>query len=182
MIRTHIFLVVVLVGMGLGASVLFTSPSQVLDSGTSDTVAAVPQRIPPIGWKLYTSPEYPFSLFYPEEFEVSFFDEGGRAGTITFEDSVGERGFQIFIVPHVGEEVGEERFLQDVPSGVRINVQDATVDGAVGAYFNSYDLTLGTTTEIWFARGGFLYEVTTMEPLTPLIEEVMQSWRWSVVL
>lgn len=180
MVRRYTVGIVVLVSIGV--AVFLAMPSPVVENGAPDTITVASQRVPPIGWKLYTPPEYPFSLFYPEEFEVSFFDEGGRAGTITFEDSVGERGFQIFIVPHVGEEVGEERFLQDVPSGVRINVQDATVDGAVGAYFNSYDLTLGTTTEIWFARGGFLYEVTTMEPLTPLIEEVMQSWRWSVVL
>lgn len=169
-----------LVSVGIGASVFFASPLPVVDSSIPDTRAAVSRRVPPVGWQLYVPDEYPFSLFYPETLEVSFFDEGGRAATITFEDAAGDRGFQIFIVPHVGEEVGEERFLQDAPSGVRANLRDATVHGAVGAYFNSHDLVLGTTTEVWFARGGFLYEVTTTEGLAPLVEEVLQTWRWDL--
>ena len=98
--------------------------------------------------------------------------------TVTFQNEKEVRGFQIFIVPYVLAQVSEERFRQDVPSGVRTNFTDITVDGAVGAAFNSTDALLGDTREVWFIHRGHLFEVTTLKPLDTWLTAVLQSWKF----
>lgn len=135
-----------------------------------------PTRSAPAGMKEYRNEQYRFSIFIPNEVKVTERDEGQGAATLTFEDIQSERGFEVFVVPHIDPQVSTERFRQDIPSGVRENVQDVSIDGAVGASFRSVHEPLGETSEVWFVRDGYLYEVMTVRPLEAWLAEVMTTW------
>lgn len=132
----------------------------------------------PAGAQEYRSRGYGFSLFYPQELSGVEHDDGGGASTITFQNVEKAQGFQIFIVPYREAQVSEERFRQDVPSGVRQALTDITVDGVAGAAFDSTDTALGATREIWFVHGGYLYEVTTLKPLDSWLSGIIQTWKF----
>lgn len=153
-----------------------TDPVSTAASGASSVSA--PARKPPEGMREYRSAAYRFSLFYPQELAVAERPEGGGAATVTFQNIEKAEGFQIFIVPYGEPQVSEKRFRQDVPSGVRESVTNIVVGGATGAAFYSTDAELGATREVWFVRGGFLYEVTTLKPLDAWLGEIIQTWRF----
>jgi len=135
-------------------------------------------RTPPVGTKEYRSARYHFSLFYPQELTVEEHSEGGGAATITFQNIEKAEGFQLFIVPYSEPQVSAERFKRDIPSGVRNNLTNITVDGATGAAFYSTNTELGDTREVWFVHGGFLYEVTTLKPLDAWLGAIIQTWKF----
>ena len=149
-------------------------------SPPSEAASAVssPARTPPSGTKEYKSTAYHFSLFYPQELAVEERQEGGGATTITFQNVEKAEGFQLFIVPYTEPQVSAERFKRDVPSGVRNNLTNITVDGATAAAFYSTNTELGDTREVWVVRGGFLYEVTTLKPLDIWLGEIIKTWRF----
>jgi len=98
--------------------------------------------------------------------------------TITFQNVDTAEGFQLFIVPHPEEQVTPARFMQDNPSGIRENLQNVTIDGAVGASFYSENQMLGQTAEVWFVKNGLLYEVTTLKPLDSWLSQILASWEF----
>ena len=135
-------------------------------------------RIPQTGFKEYHSRAYHFSIFYPENLSVTEYKEGGNAETITFEETKGDKGFQIFILPYGEQQITQERFKMDVPSGVREEPVDIMIDGIRGNMFFSTNSLMGETREVWFIKGGFLYEVTTYKELDAWISGIMQSWKF----
>ena len=148
-------------------------------SATTSLAARGPtSRQPPDGRREYVSSAYKFSLFYPANMKVSEYDEGEGASTITFEDDKTVQAFQIFIVPYADAQVNEPRFRRDEPSGVRNDPTTIAVDGAVGAAFYSKDAMLGDTREIWFIKNGFLYEATALKSDGPLLDTIMQQWKF----
>lgn len=166
----------------------YSSPSAPQNSDFSTDLAAAPTlastspealaREVPEGWKEYTSSRYRFSLFYPQGLAVQSFNEGGGAQTVTFQNTTTVEGFQIFIVPYTEPQVTDERFKQDVPSGVRKELTNITIDGATGAAFYSTNTLLGETREVWFVHGGYLYEVTTLKPLGSWLDDILGTWRF----
>jgi hypothetical protein len=132
----------------------------------------------PAGWREYRNEAYRFMLYYPGTLSVRTHDEGGGAATVVFESIKPAEGFQVFIVPYAANQVSEERFRQDEPSGVRAQMQAVSVDGAQGASFFSTNIALGETAEIWFIHDGYLYEVTTLKALAPWLSDVMQTWKF----
>lgn len=141
-------------------------------------MVSFPARQLPSGAKEYQDARYGFSLLYPSDLAVSTFDEGGGASTITFQNVERAEGFQIFIVPYNESQVSEQRFKQDVPSGVRESLSNITVDGATAAAFYSTNTALGATREVWVVHGGFLYEVTTLKPLDTWLTAIIQTWKF----
>lgn len=135
-------------------------------------------RIAPAGSKLYASSKYGFSLLYPNSLAVHEYDEGGGAMTITLQNPQDAKGFQIFVVPYSGSQVSEARFKEDEPSGVREGVKTVSIDGASGASFYSTNLALGDTAEVWFIHGGYLYEVTTLKPLSSWLSDILATWQF----
>jgi hypothetical protein len=148
------------------------------DTIAATTPAAIEARVAPAGSREYHNATYRFSLFYPQELSVSERAEGGGAMTVTFQNVDEVKGFQVFIVPFAEPQVSEARFRQDEPSGVRTNFSNITIDGAAGATFNSTDVALGETREIWFVHGGYLYEVTTLQPLEAWFDPIMSTWKF----
>jgi len=137
-----------------------------------------PLRVPPEGWEVYTNKQYGFSLFYPEGQSIKEYREGGGAITISFQNTETFEGFQIFIVPYEQNEITEARFRQDVPSGVRNNEASVTLDGAAGVVFESEDVALGQTYEVWVLHFPFLFEITTLKGQEQLLQSVLNTWEF----
>ena len=156
-------------------------PGLVSAPGLKDAATAEPNqsaRLVPEGAREYKSTAYGFSLLYPQYLSAAEQAEGGGAATITFQNIEKVQGFQIFIVPYNELQVSEERFKQDIPSGVRQALTNFAVDGVSGAAFYSTNIELGDTYEVWFVRDGFLYEATTLKPLDDWFKEIMQTWKF----
>jgi len=136
------------------------------------------------GWVSEDSREYKnlllhFSLIYPKDLIVKEYDDGTSASTITFEDATGEKSFQIFVVPYQGNQITEEQFKKDVPSGVMKEPVDIMIDDIRATMFFSTNTVLGETREVWFIRGGFLYEITTYAGLDSWLAQILSTWRFN---
>lgn len=167
-----LFIVIAVIYFLSGASSESAPDISVRASTTPEVAEARPV---PYGWQEYRNVAYRFSLLHPQELEVKEYPEGGNALTITFQNAKKQEGFQIFVVPYQESQVSEERFRQDLPSGVRTGVTDVTVGGVTGAAFYSANATLGETLEMWFIHEGFLFEVTTLKPLDIWLTKIMQT-------
>jgi hypothetical protein len=155
-----------------GEDVLDISTNEVVEKGTDDA------RTPPPGHKEYRNQRYGFSVFLPEKMIVRMVDEGLGAATISFEDFEAENGYQIFIVPHTETTITEERFLADVPSGVRENIVPASIHGVESVTFDSTNVLLGDTFEFWFIHYGYVYEVTTFREQKEWLLEQLATWEF----
>ena len=187
--RIFLLLIMVIAVIALGAGVFFflhVSPGPA-GAGMQATTAAVqvvaadskyPPRDIPAGSKEFRSDLYDFSVLYPGSLTAAVRDEGSGAATITFQydDKKEIEGFQIFIVPFAGGQITDARFKEDIPSGVRTNLKNITIAGATGASFYSTDKTLGDTAEVWFVRGGYLYEVTTFKEQAQWLADILGTW------
>ncbi|HYF12910.1 MAG TPA: hypothetical protein VD928_01260 [Candidatus Paceibacterota bacterium] len=123
----------------------------------------------------YRSATHHFSLQYPKDLAVKEFEEGGSAMTVIFENVEKGEGFQIFIIPYNESQVSEERFRQDIPSGIRKGLTDVTIDNAVGAAFYSEHEILGETREFWFIKNGWLYEITAPKSLDAWLSKIVAT-------
>lgn len=158
-----------------------TSGELVLEpSGRSVTAEMIASSAPPppTHTEEYRNERYGFSYWHTPGATVTEYDEGGGAATIVHENLEKVRGMQVFIVPYHEETISEERFLADVPSGVRENVENTTLDGVRAVTFTSYDVTLGETREIWVIKDGYLFEITTFKGVGNWFEPIIQSWRF----
>jgi len=142
-------------------------------------LAAFIPRTPPQGWKEYDNATYDFSLFYPDDLSLTDHDEPDDEHTAVFDDPAGNYGFQIFVAPYAGTQITQDRFLLDDPSGVMQDPTDVTVDGVRGTIFFSSNAIMGDTRELWFIRGGYLYEVTTYKPLDTWLADIMKTWQFT---
>jgi hypothetical protein len=148
-------------------------------SGASLTAAAIAHSAPvPAGYTEYTNAQYGFSFYYEPGARITAYDEGGGASTLVYEDFARARGFQIFIVPYAEPKVSDERFREDVPSGVRENIEATTLDGVPAVTFTSQDAMLGATREIWALRNGHLFEITTFSGAGDWFIPIIESWQW----
>lgn len=146
--------------------------------GTATPTISTQTHASPIMVKEYKNARYGFSLVHPSSLAVAEHSEGGGATTITFQNPGKAEGFQLFIVPHSDSQVSDERFNQDVPSGVRESLTNIAVDGATGAEFYSTHPALGDTHEVWLTRGGFLYELTTFKSLDTWLNSIVPTLKF----
>lgn len=137
-----------------------------------------PVRVIPEGYVEYVNEEYRFSFYHPPELQIEEFDEGEGAVTIRFQDPSTKAGFQVFITSYAEQEITPERFALDVPSGVIKEPTDVLIDGYRGTMFLSQHTLLGETREVWFMRGGNLFEVTTYKQLDPWLAQIMSTWKF----
>lgn len=136
-------------------------------------------RAAPEGMKEYRNEQYQFSILVPDSVVVVERNEGQGAISVTLEDRAAEVGFQIFVVPFLEQQISEERFRMDIPTGIRRETKDIAIDGAVGASFYSVHELLGETSEVWFVKNGYLYEVTTLKDLDQWLSGIMTTWEFT---
>src|SRR3990167_4718504 len=129
MSRYFLILLVIAIGISfyfLQGKSVNTAPDVSANATTTPETAQT--RVVPDGWREYRNTAYRFSFFYPEDLEVKEYPEAGNAITVTFQNGKKQKGFQLFIVPYQEPQVSDERFKQDIPSGVRANMTDTMVD------------------------------------------------------
>ncbi len=66
----------------------------------------------------------------------------------------------------------------DQPSGAFKEPHDITIDGMRAAMFFGYNPIMGNTREVWFTRGGYLYEVATDKDLDSWLAVIMTTWKF----
>jgi len=98
--------------------------------------------------------------------------------TVDFQREAGEKGFEIYVAPFNGNEITQEQFLRDEPSGVRKDQATTSVDGAQALAFHGFNAAIGQTYEVWFIHGPFLYEITTYKELETGLNEILSTWRF----
>jgi hypothetical protein len=154
-----------------------TNP-QAFSAAISSTTSVAAPVAPPEGFLAFKSQQYGFTLYYPPTLQVKEYAEAGGAHTASFEEPGGAKGFQIFVTPYSGDQITQERFHGDVPSGVMKEPTDIYIDGARATMFFSTNALMGDTREVWFIRNGYLYEVTTYKELDSWLAEILKTWKW----
>ncbi len=132
------------------------------------------------GYKEYRNVTYSFSLEYPEDIKTKEFDEGGGAMTVTFENIKTVDGFQIFIIPYADTKISNERLLMDVPSGVVKDMREVPFGntGLNAITFESSNVALGETREVWFIYHSYLYELTTLKSKEEFLNSIIKTWKF----
>ena len=156
------------------------STSTVQTQTATSTHMAVPARTVPPGEKEYRIQRFHFSLLYPDTLQVQEHINDDGTLTVVFEnaDTTNPQGFQVFVQPYNLKEITPERFKKDEPSGVRLDAQPVTLDGATGVAFYSKDVSLGDTREVWFIHKGLLYEVDTPKALEAWFRDILGTWQF----
>lgn len=142
---------------------------------TADVISRKTQP-PATHTETYNNEKYRFSYRHTPQAKISTYDEGGGAMLLVHENFEKVRGFQVFIVPYDEPTISEERFLADVPSGIRKEVENTTLDGVPAVTFVSHDPHIGETREIWIIYNGYLYEITTFRAVAEWFAPIIQSW------
>ena len=152
-----------------------------LSGTTSAEALADTSEAPPEGYVQYVNNKYRFSFYHSPEGKITEYDEGGGAETIVLENFQKVRGLQVFIVPYAGDTISDQRFHDDVPSGVRKNIEMTTIGAKQipAVTFQSEDALLGPTREIWFIYEEHLYEITTFQGVKDWLTPIIQSWRFT---
>ncbi|MEK7634823.1 MAG: hypothetical protein AAB446_00075 [Patescibacteria group bacterium] len=176
----------------LFASKNFTDSLYPVETGTpytglvsEDARADLPTSIPSVnlsgGLVKYENDYYNLKLSYPNNLSVSEFAENGGGRTIVFEEVGVENGngFQIFITPYKFEQITKERFKMDEPSGVMQEPVEIIIDGIRATMFFGKNGIMGETREVWFIKGGFLYEIMTYKDLDEWLSKIMATWKFT---
>ena len=133
----------------------------------------------------YTHSKPRFTLDYPSELAVETIKE--REGETILFQGTGEPvkaerlGFQIFI-SSLGEGAAlTEELIQENLSGIitREPVEVVLGGGVQTFVFKSQDASIGETVEVWFVRGGYLYEVTAYGHLEVWLAGILSSLRFA---
>lgn len=174
----------------IGAGLYFDSPSDPATDFTpiSQTAAAAPSTAGSTGSPQaeYADPEYHFKLSYPSDLAVQVYPEDDGARTVVFTSETPGIGFQVYVTPYDKNHIDDAQFRKDMPSGVMKDPQDIRVDGSTSLttggvpakIFYGRNDAMGDTREVWFIKGGYLYEVTTYKALDTWLGDIMLSWRF----
>ena len=70
-------------------------------------------------------------------------------------------------------------FNMDEPSGVKQESQDTVIDGVPATTFFGFDARMGKTSEVWYIKDHFLYEISTYKELEPWLDQILATWRFT---
>ncbi len=133
----------------------------------------------------YASAEYNFSFLYPEGFKLTEFSERGGY-MVLVRSAEGEAAFQVFITPYdePAESLTAERIHRDLPDLVMRDVGafsfgETTAGRQVaGLTFISEGPPFDVSREVWFVRGGHLYQVSAYLADQDALQAVLRTWRF----
>lgn len=126
----------------------------------------------------YENREFRFGLLFPKNLNATEFKEQNGALSVTFQDPDTREGFQVYVTPYAKASIDRERFKLDQPSGVFKDPKDVMIDGARGTIFFGHNPIMGDTREVWFIKGGYLYEVATYKELDTWLGDIMSTWKF----
>lgn len=117
-----------------------------------------------------------FSFAIPEGHTVGeVIEQGGE--TIVVQDVSTGLGFQLFISPFDEDiTLTQERIRQDLPGLVMESVQTIPIAERTGVAFVSQNQTFGTSREVWFVYGGYLYQMSTYLESEVLLLRVLETF------
>ncbi len=150
-------------------------------SARADLPTTMPSVNLPGGLVKYENSYYKFKLNYPDNLSVSEFAENGGGRTILFQSSKPDdkTGFQIFITPYKYTQITKERFKMDEPSGIMLEPIEIIIDGTRATMFFSKNSIMGDVREVWFIKGGFLYEIVTYKDLDGWLSNIIKTWKFT---
>ncbi len=167
-----------------GAALYLYKDSGVVAPGTATNEPAPVTYQPPegdsapVGMRTYMNKKYGFSLRYPNELQVIERKEGADADSITFDNADGSRGFQIFIVKYGEPQITKSRIDLDTKKGGEGDPVEIVLPATRALMFFSRDPMFGRLREVWFIRGGYLYEVTTYAELEAWLSEILTTLKF----
>ena len=129
--------------------------------------------------KRYTDPGNRFAFSYPDEFTAGSFGDDETGETVLLQKTGEKAGFQIYITQfdEPGSVLTPDRIKSEVPGLPMIDARTVDFNGQVlGLSFVSESESFGRSREIWIAKGGFLYQMSTYESEQSLLAEVLSSW------
>ena len=127
--------------------------------------------------KTYTHPNPKFSVDFPAGMSVKTYDEGGESQTVLFKGPEGS--FQVFISPYDGDDSLSAEDIQRLqPFTQVVEPQTIQLHGVQAMLFWSAVPEIGKTREVWFAKGGKLFSVTTHADRDTWLAHIMTSWRF----
>jgi hypothetical protein len=133
---------------------------------------------PPEGFERYTNEAFRFSFVHEEGAVLRTFDEGNGAATITLEDETRGHALQVYVLPYREKQIGQDRFLLDLPSGVRKNEEAIMIAGVPAVAFISEVAMVGSTREVWLLHGGRLYEISVPLPMEAWLLTLLPTFRF----
>jgi uncharacterized membrane protein len=124
----------------------------------------------------YENQKYNFLINLPENsVATSIMEEGGEAILIKNEGYE----MQIFVSAFADNNpITPARIKRDIPDLIMNNPLEVIIDGTVTTAFLSNETGINLR-HIWFARGGFLYQVTAPAEADFLTGEIMKKWKWN---
>jgi len=133
---------------------------------------------------IYTNSTYGFSLKLPEGMQASSFAEGeGEIVLITNDKLLMTNGgqdfqMQIYVSPFDEDIVlTAERIKNDLPEMKMESIGEAKVGEIQAVSFVSTNEIGQKTSEIWFVKGGNLYQASTLEANSQNMAQIIDSWR-----
>lgn len=125
---------------------------------------------------IYQNSIYGFSITLSGEMLATEFEESG-GDTILIKDSTYQ--MQIRITPFDEDIVlTKERIKKDIPDIKMENPEAVSIDGTEGVTFTSD--TDGTRyKEVWFVRGGYLYQTLSLASGDEVTNKIISGWKWS---
>lgn len=130
------------------------------------------------GMREYQNAAFHFKIDYPDTLAATEYQESGNALTVTFVSADDSQSFEVYVTPYSGTQITQAEFKLDEPSGAFNDPTNVVIDGTQATMFYGSNPIMGDTREVWFIKGGFLYEVATYKQLDSWLGGIMQAWRF----
>lgn len=141
--------------------------------------ASLPQGLAPT-LETFTDEIGRFSFQYPKEFLVTTQSMGDFGDAILVRDPQSKLEIQIAIFAFDEDEaLIRERILLDLPDMIIEKEQNVLIGekkDISALLFSSSDPDVGNTKEVWFARAGFLYQVSTLAENEVALGTFLEKW------
>lgn len=131
----------------------------------------------------YTHTNPSFSFRHPTDFRVASTREGAGE-LITVQNTSTGTGLQIYITPAdpTVNTVTIEEIQRDLPDLVVRDVQEVLIGEGNGkgvAFLSDNPLFSGDSREVWFAWGGWLYQISTYTELDAFLQGLFGTWEFN---
>ncbi len=176
--KLKIFIAIVVIVLA-GAAIYYFAPRKIKSLISSRSEQVGESLAPEVqGQKTYKNIKYGFSFGYPKEFTISEFTES-NADVVLISDAKASGIFQISVSPW--DEPGpitKERILKDIPGMAIADDKIISVGGISALSFRNKDKSGSETFEVWFVRGGNLYQISALSSFEGELLKILETWKF----